>query len=81
MEIVTKPDLSTADDSVAFVKELCLNLRHLGVCGGRFAEGQFRVDVNISLKRPGGDLGTRAEVKNLSGLEAIHEVIGQSLRV
>ena len=76
VEIITKPDLSSADDTVAFAKELWFMLRRLGTCGGRHSEGQFRVDVNISLKPPDGDMGTRAEVKNISGLEAIHQVVG-----
>ena len=76
MEIVTGPDLTSADDSTAFIQELFTVLKRINTCGGRWEEGQFRVDVNVSLKNEDGSLGTRAEVKNLYGLKIIGQVIG-----
>ena len=77
IEIVTGPDLHSADDTVAFVQELYLMLKRLGTCDGKLAEGKFRVDVNISLKTAEGKLGNRIEVKNISGFSTIHQVVGQ----
>ena len=77
MEIITGPDFHSANDSLAFIQELYLLLKRLGTCEGKLAEGQFRVDVNISLNKPGNELGTRAEVKNIYGFKTIHHVIGQ----
>nr|XP_002127266.1 glutamyl-tRNA(Gln) amidotransferase subunit B, mitochondrial-like [Ciona intestinalis] len=74
MEIVTF-GLSNADDACAFVNELHLMLVTLGTCEGKMSEGQLRVDVNISLHKPGEPLGTRAEVKNINGMRILHQVI------
>jgi len=78
MEIVTGPDLHSADDTLAFIQELYLMVKRLGTCEGKLEEGQFRVDVNISLTNTSGQLGNRAEVKNISGFKTIHQVIGKS---
>ena len=78
IEIVTGPDLDSADDCVAFVEELYMLLKRLDICEGKLSEGQFRVDVNISLNTPGEKLGTRTEVKNINGFKIMHQVISKS---
>ncbi|MDR0662278.1 MAG: Asp-tRNA(Asn)/Glu-tRNA(Gln) amidotransferase subunit GatB [Holosporales bacterium] len=75
MEIVTKPDLRNAEETVAFLKKLRRTLRYLGTCDGNMEEGSLRADVNISLHQPGTPLGTRVEVKNVNSLRFIAQAI------
>ena len=76
LEIVTEPDISSADEAFTFVTELRKLVRHLKVCDGNMEEGSLRCDVNISV-RPKGDsqLGTRVEIKNLNSLRFIKKSI------
>lgn len=71
IEIVTEPDFSNAGEVEAFVGLLRQTLQYLGVSDGKMQEGSLRVDVNLSLRRPGGALGTRTEIKNLGSISAI----------
>src|SRR3546814_8364129 len=61
MEIVSKPDMRSAEEAGAYLRKLRTILRYLGTCDGNMDEGSMRDDVNLSLRRPGGALGTRTE--------------------
>src|SRR5215510_8630345 len=63
MEIVSKPDLRSADEAKAYVTKLRSILRYLGTCDGDMEKGNLRADVNVSVRRPGDPLGTRCEIK------------------
>ena len=71
MEIVTKPDLRSADEAKAFVTKLRSILRYLETCDGNMDEGSLRADVNVSVRKPGDDLGTRCEIKNVNSIKFI----------
>ncbi|HAK58475.1 MAG TPA: Asp-tRNA(Asn)/Glu-tRNA(Gln) amidotransferase GatCAB subunit B [Lachnospiraceae bacterium] len=76
IEIVTEPDLSSADEVISFLKKLRTTLIYLGVSDVKMNEGSMRVDVNLSLKRSGSDeLGCRTEMKNLNSFKAIAHAI------
>lgn len=76
MEIVTKPDISSAYEASEFLKELRLILRYLGTCDGNMDEGSMRADINVSVRRPEEPLGTRAEIKNVNSIRFISQAIG-----
>jgi aspartyl-tRNA(Asn)/glutamyl-tRNA(Gln) amidotransferase subunit B len=75
MEIVTKPDLRSADEAKAFLTKLRSILRYLGTCDGDMEKGSLRADVNVSIRKPGAPLGTRAEIKNLNSIRFIGQAI------
>jgi aspartyl-tRNA(Asn)/glutamyl-tRNA(Gln) amidotransferase subunit B len=75
MEIVTKPDLRSADEAKAFIGKLRTILRYLGTCDGDMEKGHLRADVNVSVHRPGEPLGTRCEIKNLNSIRFIGQAI------
>ncbi len=75
MEIVTRPDLRSADEAKAFLGKLRTILRYLGTCDGDMEKGHLRADVNVSVRKPGGDLGTRCEIKNLNSIRFIGQAI------
>ncbi|HEY2534315.1 MAG TPA: Asp-tRNA(Asn)/Glu-tRNA(Gln) amidotransferase subunit GatB [Xanthobacteraceae bacterium] len=75
MEIVTKPDLRSADEAKAFVGKLRTILRYLGTCDGDMEKGNLRADVNVSVRRPGAALGTRCEIKNVNSIRFIGQAI------
>ena len=82
MEIVFQPDLRHGEEAAALVQELVLVLRALGSSLARMERGELRVDANISVRRPGGPLGTRTEVKNINSARSVaraveHEVARQ----
>jgi aspartyl-tRNA(Asn)/glutamyl-tRNA(Gln) amidotransferase subunit B len=79
MELVTEPDLHTAEDAVAFMKELQLVLRYLGVSDADLERGQMRADANISVS-PTDKLGTRAEVKNLNSFRSVFQAINYEIK-
>jgi aspartyl-tRNA(Asn)/glutamyl-tRNA(Gln) amidotransferase subunit B len=76
IEIVSEPDIRSADEAKAYVEELRLILRHIGVCDGNMEEGSLRADANVSI-RPMGEtkLGTRTEIKNLNSFRSIERAI------
>jgi aspartyl-tRNA(Asn)/glutamyl-tRNA(Gln) amidotransferase subunit B len=74
MELVTEPDMHTAEDAVSFMKELQLVLRYLGVSDADLERGQMRADANISISAT-DKLGTRAEVKNLNSFNSVFQAI------
>ena len=75
LEIVTKPDFRNANEVTAFMEKLRETMLYLDICDGKMQEGSLRVDVNLSLREPGSDLGTRTETKNLNSLKAITNAI------
>ncbi|MGH6671202.1 MAG: Asp-tRNA(Asn)/Glu-tRNA(Gln) amidotransferase subunit GatB [Xanthobacteraceae bacterium] len=75
MEIVTRPDLRSAEQAKAFLSKLRTVLRYLGTCDGDMEKGHLRADVNISVRRPGAGLGTRCEIKNLNSIRFIGQAI------
>ncbi len=79
MELVTEPDIHTAEDAVAFMKELQLVLRYLGVSDADLERGQMRADANISIS-PDDTLGTRAEVKNLNSFNSVFQAINYEIK-
>ncbi|MEM1045566.1 MAG: Asp-tRNA(Asn)/Glu-tRNA(Gln) amidotransferase subunit GatB [Pseudomonadota bacterium] len=68
MEIVSKPDIRSADEARAFLTKLRAILRYLGTCDGNMEEGSMRADVNVSVRRPGEAFGTRCEIKNVNSI-------------
>ena len=79
MELVTEPDIHTPEDAVAFMKELQLILRYLGVSDADLERGQMRADANISIS-PDDTLGTRAEVKNLNSFNSVFQAINYEIK-
>ncbi len=75
MEIVSEPDMRSAEEAGAFVTKLRAILRYIGSCDGNMEEGSMRCDVNVSVRRPGEDLGTRTETKNVNSIRFIRRVI------
>src|SRR6186997_2047056 len=80
MEIVSKPDLRSADEAKAFIAKLRLILRYLGTCDGDMEKGNLRADVNVSVRRPGDPLGTRCEIKNMNSIRFIGQAIEHEAR-
>ena len=75
MEIVSKPDMRTAEEAGAYVRKVRTILRYLGTCDGNMEEGSMRADVNVSVRRPGEALGTRAEIKNVNSIRFMQQAI------
>ena len=75
MEIVSDPDMRSAEEVAAYVKKLRSILQYLGTCDGNMEQGNLRCDVNLSLRRPGEPLGTRCELKNLNSVRFIVQAI------
>jgi aspartyl-tRNA(Asn)/glutamyl-tRNA(Gln) amidotransferase subunit B len=75
MEIVSKPDLRSFDDAMNFVVKIRRILRYLGTCDGDMEKGSLRADVNVSVRKPGGPLGTRCEIKNVNSINFIGQAI------
>jgi aspartyl-tRNA(Asn)/glutamyl-tRNA(Gln) amidotransferase subunit B len=80
MEIVSKPDLRSAKQAQAYVSKLRSILRYLGTCDGDMEKGNLRADVNVSVRRPGADLGTRCEIKNVNSIRFIGQAIDYEAR-
>jgi aspartyl-tRNA(Asn)/glutamyl-tRNA(Gln) amidotransferase subunit B len=80
MEIVSKPDMRSSAEASAYVKKLRTILRYLGTCDGDMEKGNLRADVNVSVRRPGGALGTRCEIKNVNSYRHIREAIEYEAR-
>jgi aspartyl-tRNA(Asn)/glutamyl-tRNA(Gln) amidotransferase subunit B len=75
LEIVSEPDMRSAEEAVAYAKALHALVRWIGICDGNMQEGSFRCDANVSVRRPGAPLGTRAEIKNLNSFRFIERAI------
>ncbi|HEV3245962.1 MAG TPA: Asp-tRNA(Asn)/Glu-tRNA(Gln) amidotransferase subunit GatB [Beijerinckiaceae bacterium] len=80
MEIVSKPDLRSAEEARAYVTKLRTILRYLGTCDGDMEKGNLRADVNVSVRRPGEPLGTRCEIKNVNSIRFIGQAIEAEAR-
>jgi aspartyl-tRNA(Asn)/glutamyl-tRNA(Gln) amidotransferase subunit B len=80
MEIVSKPDLRSADEARAFLTKLRSILRYLGTCDGDMEKGSLRADVNVSVRRPGEPLGTRCEIKNINSIRFVGQAIESESR-
>lgn len=79
LEIVTEPDLSSAKEAIAYLKKLHQLVTWLGICDGNMAEGSFRCDANVSIRKPGSPLGTRAEIKNINSFKNIELAINHEI--
>ena len=75
LEIVSEPDMRSADEDVAYAKALHTLVQWIGICDGNMQEGSFRCDVNVSVRRPGAPLGTRREIKNLNSFKFMQQAI------
>lgn len=80
MEIVSKPDLRSAEEVAAYIKKLRSILRYLGSCDGNMEQGNLRCDVNLSMRRPGDKFGTRTETKNVNSIRNIMMAIDYESR-
>ncbi|MBN9669756.1 Asp-tRNA(Asn)/Glu-tRNA(Gln) amidotransferase subunit GatB [Roseibium aggregatum] len=80
MEIVSKPDLRSADEAKAYLTKLRTILRYLGTCDGNMDQGSMRADVNVSVRRPGGEFGTRCEIKNVNSIRFVGQAIEYEAR-
>src|SRR6201991_4434853 len=80
MEIVSKPDIRDAEQAKAYVTKLRSILRYLGTCDGDMEKGSLRADVNVSVRKPGGPLGTRCEIKNMNSISFIGQAIEYEAR-
>ncbi len=80
LEIVTEPDMRSAAEAVAYAKVLHALVRWIDICDGNMQEGSFRCDANVSVRRLGEPLGTRAEIKNLNSFRFIEEAINFEVR-
>ena len=75
MEIVSEPDLQSPEEAADFLTRLRALLRWLGTCDGNMQDGSLRCDANVSVRRPGAELGTRTEIKNLNSIRFLREAI------
>ena len=75
MEIVSKPDIRGPEEAAAYIRKLRTILRYLGTCDGNMEQGSMRADVNVSVRKPGDELGTRCEIKNMNSMRFIQQAI------
>lgn len=75
MEIVSEPDMRSADEAAAYVKKLRSIVRYVGSCDGDMEKGNLRCDANVSVRKPGDKLGTRCEIKNVNSVRFLHKAI------
>ena len=80
MEIVSKPHMRSADEAKAYVSKLRTIMRYLGTCDGNMEEGSLRADVNVSVRKPGGEAGTRCEIKNVNSMRFMGQAIEYEAR-
>ncbi len=80
MEIVSKPDMRSADEAKAYVTKLRTILRYIGSCDGNMEQGSLRADVNVSVRKPGAPFGTRCEIKNVNSIRFIGQAIDVEAR-
>jgi aspartyl-tRNA(Asn)/glutamyl-tRNA(Gln) amidotransferase subunit B len=80
MEIVSRPDMRSPAEAGAYLRKLRSILRYVGSCDGNMEEGSMRADVNVSVRRPGGELGTRTETKNVNSVRFVMQVIEHEAR-
>jgi len=80
MEIVSEPDIRGPEEATAYLSKLRMILQYLGTCNGNMEEGSMRADVNVSVRKPGDPLGTRAEIKNVNSVKAVQMAIDYEVR-
>jgi aspartyl-tRNA(Asn)/glutamyl-tRNA(Gln) amidotransferase subunit B len=80
MEIVSKPDMRSADEAAAYLTKLRSIVRYLGTCDGNMDEGSMRCDVNVSVRKPGEPYGTRCEIKNVNSIRFVKQAIEYEAR-
>ena len=80
LEIVTEPDMRSSAEAVAYAKELHKLVTWIGICDGNMQEGSFRCDANVSVRKPGAELGTRREIKNLNSFKFMQQAIDYEVR-
>ena len=80
LEIVTQPDMRSTEEAVAYARELHKIVTWIGICDGNMQEGSFRCDANVSVRKPGGPLGTRREIKNLNSFKNMQQAIDYEIR-
>src|SRR5246127_5111969 len=80
MEIVSEPDLRSAEEAGAYLKKLRSILRYLGTCDGNMEEGSLRCDCNVSVRKPGAPLNTRCEIKNVNSIRYVMQAIEHEAR-
>ena len=80
MEIVSRPDMRSSEEAAAFLRKLRAIVRYLGTCDGNMDEGSMRADVNVSVRKPGGKLGTRCEIKNVNSMRFIAQAVEYEAR-
>ena len=80
MEIVSEPDMRSAEEAMLYMRKLHSIVRYLGTCDGNMEEGSLRCDANVSVRRPGDGLGTRTEIKNLNSMRFVGRAIDYEAR-
>src|SRR5438132_6711718 len=80
MEIVSRPDLRSSEEAAAYLKKLRAIVRYLGTCDGNMEEGSMRADVNVSVRKPGAELGTRCEIKNVNSMRFVAQAVEHEAR-
>jgi aspartyl-tRNA(Asn)/glutamyl-tRNA(Gln) amidotransferase subunit B len=80
LEIVTEPDMRSSAEAVAYAKELHKLVTWIDICDGNMQEGSFRCDANVSVRKPGAELGTRREIKNLNSFRFMQDAIDYEIR-
>src|SRR5207302_6747455 len=81
LEIVSEPDMRSAEEAIAYAKTLHSLVRWIGICDGNMQEGSFRCDANVSVRPAGAkDLGTRCEIKNLNSFRFLQHAIEFEIR-
>jgi len=80
MEIVSEPDMRTAEEAALYITKLRTVLRYLGTCDGNMEEGSMRADVNVSVRKPGAPFGTRCEIKNVNSIRFVRAAIEYEAR-
>src|SRR6202790_5329233 len=80
MELVSEPDLRSAEEAGIYLRKLRSILRYLGTCDGNMEEGSLRCDCNVSVRRPGAPLGTRCEIKNVNSMRFIAQAVEYEAR-
>ena len=80
MEIVSDPDMRSPEEAAAYLRKLRTILRYIGTCDGNMEQGSLRADVNVSVRRPGDEFGTRCEIKNLNSIRFVQQAINHEAR-
>ncbi|SDA12826.1 Asp-tRNA(Asn)/Glu-tRNA(Gln) amidotransferase subunit GatB [Sphingomonas sp. NFR15] len=80
MEIVSKPDMRSPQEAGAYLAKLRSILRYVGSCDGNMDQGSMRADVNVSVRKPGAEFGTRTETKNVNSVRFVMAVVEQEAK-